>query len=154
MELETYTEPIIGNPFERSGARENSVYIGDTAFGDSGKGIVTAEFNRLFAVRFGQVYSLRVNGGANAGHDMEIDSIPFLVNQLPAAVGQENGVAIITHGMVFNPRDAVLEIARTMETFDGRMPGQLQIDDRTPLCLDTHRVLDTADGSTGGFPSG
>lgn len=149
MELEPYTKPIVDNPFERAGARKNSVYIGDTAFGDSGKGIVTAEFNRLFAVRFGRVYSLRVNGGGNAGHDMEIDGVPFLVNQLPAAVGQENAVALITRGMVFNPRDAVLEIERTIKTFGGRIPGQLQIDDRTPLCLDTHRVLDTADGSTG-----
>lgn len=149
MELEPYTKPIVDNPFERAGARKNSVYIGDTAFGDSGKGIVTAEFNRLFAVRFGRVYSLRVNGGGNAGHDMEIDGVPFLVNQLPAAVGQENAVALITRGTVFNPRDAVLEIERTIKTFGGRMPGQLQIDDRTPLCLDTHRVLDTAAGSTG-----
>lgn len=149
MESEHYTKLIVDNPFERAGARKNSVYIGDTAFGDSGKGIVAAEFNRLLVVRFGRVYSLRVNGGGNAGHDMEIDGIPFLVNQLPAAVAQENAVALITRGMVFNPRDAVLEIARTMKTFGGRMPGQLQIDNRTPLCLDTHRVLDTAVGSTG-----
>lgn len=149
MNLELYTKPVVGNPFERTGTRKNSVYIGDTAFGDSGKGIVTAEFNRLLVVKFGQVYSLRVNGGGNAGHDMEIDGVPFLANQLPTAVAQEGGVALITRGMVFNPRDAVLEIERTMKTFSGRMPGQLQIDDRTPLCLDTHRVLDTASGSTG-----
>lgn len=149
MEAEPYTKLIIDNPFERPGARKNSVYIGDTAFGDSGKGVVTAEFNRLLVVRFGQVYSLRVNGGGNAGHDMEIDGIPFLANQLPVAVAQEHAVALVTRGMVFNPRDAVLEIERTLNTFGGKMPGQLQIDDRTPLCLDTHRVLDRATGSTG-----
>lgn len=144
-----YTEQIITNPFEKPGTRKNSVYIGDTAFGDSGKGIVTAEFNRLLVVQFGKVYSMRVNGGGNAGHDMEIDGVPFLANQLPTAVAQENAVALITRGTVFNPRDGVMEIERTTRTFGGRMPGQLQIDDRTPLCLDTHRVLDTVDGSTG-----
>jgi adenylosuccinate synthase len=144
-----YTQPILENPFERSGARPNSIYIGDTAFGDSGKGIVTAEFNRMMVDKFGVVYSLRFNGGANAGHHMWIDGTEFLANQLPAAVAQEKAIALITRGVVFHPGDAVIEIERTKQTFGGEMPGELLIDANTPLCLDTHRALDIANGSTG-----
>ncbi len=144
-----YTNPIVNKPFEREGTRPNSVYVGGTLFGDEGKGAITAEINRLFIKKLGIVYSLRLNGGSNAGHEVEIDGRPFLSNQLPVAVAQEGAYAIITRGTVFNPRDAVMEIKRTEDRFGGEMPGTLWIDERTPLCLDTHRVLDSANGSTG-----
>jgi len=144
-----YTQHITANPFERPGARPNSLYVGGTWMGDEGKGVVIADFNRMFVVSHGRVVSLRTNGSANAGHHMFIDGKEFLSNQLPTAVAQENAVGIITRGMLLHPADLIMEMDRTFRTFDGRMPGDLIIDERTPLCLDTHRAMDISEGSTG-----
>lgn len=141
------TTRLTKNPFTQ-GDRPNSIYIGDMFFGDSGKGSVAAKFNRIFAEEHGTVWSFRVNGGANAGHDMYIDGINFLANQLPAAVAESRGVGVMTWGMVISPRDLVMEIERTKKTFGGEMPGRLMIDDRAPLNLDTHRAWDWRPGST------
>jgi adenylosuccinate synthase len=148
-EPDIYSKPFIDNPFLKRGKRKNSVYIGDTAFGDSGKGIVTAEFNRMFVEQFGTVYSIRFNGGANAGHHMFIDGVEFLANQLPTAVAQKGAVGIITRGEYFHPGDGRLEIERTKQAFGGEMPGSLIIDERAPLVMDTDRALDVMKGSTG-----
>lgn len=139
----------IEQALERPGSRKNSVYIGDTAFGDSGKGSVASKFNRFFVDNFGLVTSLKANGSANAGHHMVIDGVEFLANQLPSSVAQKHSLGIITRGMLLAPHDLYSEIERTKRTFWGEMPGELKIDERVPLALDTHRALDRLNGSTG-----
>lgn len=150
---DTYLQPHPFDLLTRPGARRNSSYTGDTGLGDTGKGITIAEQNGLMVVRFGRVFSIRANGGSNAGHHMWMSvngrPVEFLANQLPAGVSQKGCEAWTSRACVFNPGDALAEIARNERLFGGSMPGQYFVDERVPLSLDTHRALDINDGSTG-----
>lgn len=120
-------------------SRPNSISIEDAFFGDSGKGAVVAKLNRLLKKR-GKVYSLRYNGGANAGHETFIKGVPIVTHQLPMGVIQKDTMAIISRGMVIHPEDLLTEIRQISTCFKGHLPGKLLIDERVVLALDTHRA--------------
>lgn len=121
--------------------RPLSVSIEDAFFGDSGKGAVIAKLNRIYSKKY-QVYSLRYNGGGNAGHEAEIDGKKVVTHHLPMAVMQEDSTAIMGRGMLIHPEDLLLEIDWTKKLF-GYLPGKLLIDENAILSLDTHRGLET-----------
>lgn len=128
------------------GVRPKSASIEDAFFGDSGKGSVVAKFNHKLARREkeGKLYSLRWNGGANAGHESVFEGKRIVTHQLPMGVVQEGATAIITRGMVLHPEDLLTEINQIEQNLGGALPGTLVIDERTPLSLDTHRALEAA----------
>lgn len=121
------------------GVRPNSFCIEDAFFGDSGKGSVVAKLNYLLFQKFGIVYSLRYNGGGNAGHETYYHGKKVVTNQLPMGVIQEGATAIISRCMVIHPEELLSEMVRLRNNL-GEMPGKLLIDERTPLALDTHRA--------------
>ncbi len=121
--------------------RPQSVSIEDAFFGDSGKGAVIAKLNCIYSKKY-QVYSLRYNGGGNAGHEAEIDGKKVVTHHLPMAVMQERATAIMGRGMLIHPEDLLLEIDWTKKLF-GNLPGKLLIDENAILSLDTHRGLET-----------
>lgn len=131
--------------------RPNSLCVEDTTFGDSGKGSVVAKLNELHAQR-GPVYSLRYNGGANAGHETYVHGRPIVTHQLPTGVITENVTAIIGRSMVLHPEDLLTEINRVAANFGGELPGRLLIDSKVVLALDTHRAEERAHNfyTTGG----
>lgn len=135
----------------RNGVRTNSVSIYDTAFGDSGKGAVTAKLNRILNKEH-TLFSLSPNGGRNAGHEAEIDGRKIVTHQLPMAVVEAGATALMTRGKVLDPIDLIFEIAEMENNLGSQLPGDLIIDERVPLNLDTHRGLETALNahSTGG----
>ncbi|MBI2011661.1 adenylosuccinate synthetase [Candidatus Daviesbacteria bacterium] len=126
----------------KPGVRVNSVSVEDVFFGDSGKGRVVAEFNRLLSTKR-SLYSLRYNGGANAGHEVYVNGKQIVTHQLPMTVIQERATALMGRGMVIHPQDLVTELSQVKKIFKGKLPGKLLIDPKTPLCLDTHRALET-----------
>ncbi|MBI4033162.1 MAG: adenylosuccinate synthetase, partial [Candidatus Blackburnbacteria bacterium] len=111
-------------------------------FGDSGKGSVVARFNELLTKKHGSLLSLRWNGGANAGHETTIDGKKIITHQLPMGVVTAGATALVTRGMVLHPEDLVFEIQQIESSFGGKLPGNLVIDERTPLSLDTHRAYE------------
>ncbi|MEK7558830.1 MAG: adenylosuccinate synthetase [Patescibacteria group bacterium] len=121
--------------------RPLSVSIEDAFFGDSGKGAVIAKINRIYSKKY-KLYTLRYNGGGNAGHEAEIDGKMVVTHHLPMGVMQENSTSIIGRGMLIHPEDLLLEIEWTKKLFGG-VPGKLLIDENTILSLDTHRALET-----------
>lgn len=121
--------------------RPLSISIEEPFFGDSGKGRVTTEMNTLLKKK-GKLYSLRFNGGANAGHEVVIGGKVITMHQLPMAVVTEGAVAIISRGMLLHPDDLLMEISHTEKLFGGSMPGKLIIDHNTILALDTHRAYE------------
>lgn len=128
---------------EKTQKRPLSVSIEDAFFGDSGKGRITLEFCQLLSKK-GNLYSLRFNGGANAGHECYIHGKPIVTHQLPIGVIQEGTTALMARGMVIHPQDLLTEITTIKDQFNGSLPGTLLIDERAPLSLDTHRALETA----------
>lgn len=130
-------------PSSNSGIRPNSYSVEDAFFGDSGKGSVVAKFNEIL-MQNGRLYSLRYNGGANAGHEADINGKEIITHQLPMAVVKENATAFIARGMVLHPEDLLTEIATVQNTLGtNELPGNLIIDHNTPLALDTHRAFET-----------
>lgn len=123
------------------GKRPYSISVEDVFFGDSGKGRVVAEFNRLLSKKK-KLISVRYNGGANAGHEVHINGKQLVTHQLPMAVVEESATALMLRGMVIHPQDLVTEIDEVSAKFSGKLPGMLKIDRFTPLCLDTHRALE------------
>lgn len=122
--------------------RPNSISIEDAFFGDSGKGAVIAKFNRIFSQK-NKLYSLRYNGGGNAGHEAMIGGKMVVTHHLPMAVVQEGATAIIGRGMLIHPEDLLIEVEAVKKLFNGKLPGKLLIDERAILSLDTHRALET-----------
>lgn len=138
--------------------RPFSISVEDLFFGDSGKGAVIAKINRRMKRLSGSVFSLRYNGGSNAGHETKIDGIEVATHQLPTGVLEEGVMGIMLRGQVIHPQDLVTEI-KVVEKAFGKVPGKLKIDDNTPLALDTHRAKEAVDkcffeGTNGATGSG
>lgn len=131
------------NPLlETKNKRPLSVSIEDAFFGDSGKGRVTVEFNQMLAKK-AKLFSVRYNGGANAGHECYMDDKVIVTKQLPMAVIEDGATGIMGRGMVIHPDDFLTELAQVSSLFNNKLPGKLIIDDRAVLGLDTHRAFET-----------
>src|SRR3990170_6946116 len=92
----------------------------------------------------GRLFSLRFNGGANAGHETNIYGKKIVTHQIPMAVVKEGATAFMLRGMVVHPEDALIEIDYIKKSLGvDRLPGNLIIDRNTPLALDTHRAYET-----------
>src|SRR3989344_8493255 len=123
--------------------RPNSASVEDAFFGDSGKGAVVAKLNERLAKK-GKVFSLRANGGANAGHEADINGKKIVTHQIPMGVVKEGATAFISRGMVLHPEDVLIEIDHINKSLDTpELPGNLIIDYNTPLALDTHRAYES-----------
>ena len=132
--------------------RPNCLSVEDVFFGDSGKGSVVAKFNEILGQHNKKLVSLRFNGGGNAGHETKVYGKTVVTHQLPTGIIKENCTAIISRCMLIHPEDLLTEIAEVKKTLGGSLPGNLLIDDRVTLSLDTHRALESALNSvtTGG----
>src|SRR5581483_8464855 len=88
--LNPYSKPISSKIFSpnKRNPRPNSISIEDAYFGDSGKGAVIAKLNRIYSKKY-TLYSLRYNGGGNAGHESQIDGKLIVTHHLPMGVVQD-----------------------------------------------------------------
>lgn len=140
-----FSKSLTKNPITHPNpnARPNSLSIEDAFFGDSGKGSIIAKFNEVL-MQNGRLYSIRYNGGANAGHEADINEKKIVTHQIPMAIVKEGATAFITRGMVLNPEDGLAEIDYIKEALGvTELPGNLIIDQNTPLALGTHRAYET-----------
>lgn len=130
QDKDIFSMPFKRNPItsQASGIRQNSLSVEDAFFGDSGKGSVVAKFNEIL-MRDGKLYSMRYNGGANAGHEANINGKEIITHQLPMVVVKEGATAFITRGMVLHPEDLLTEIKTVQNTLGAsELPGSLIID--------------------------
>ncbi len=110
------------------------------AFGDEGKGRIVDELVHK-ENRKRHVILYRDNGGANAGHTIELASgkrIAF--HQLPSGVLAKNTTVILGKGMVIHPGDLLEEINQVaLES----IAAVIKVDEMAVLSLDTHRALES-----------
>lgn len=142
LSLEEDIYNVHNSAVERNGKRPNSISIEDVFFGDSGKGSVIAKYNSILANDQYPLYSLRYNGGGNAGHEAYIHGKKVVTHQLPMGVVQENAVAVISRGMLIHPEDLQSEVVMVEKSLGSQLPGNLVIDERALLGIDTHRALE------------
>lgn len=124
-------------------ARNHTVAIIGTQFGDEGKGRVVD--NRIESMlKFGAktVNVVRYQGGANAGHTIYTpDGGKIALHQLPSGILYEEAVGIMDRGMIIHPEDLKTEImdAESRETV-GDLRGKLILSPEAMLCTDLDRA--------------
>lgn len=103
-------------------------------FGDEGKGKIVdvlAEESDL-VVRF--------NGGANAGHTVQVGAEHYAFRLLPSGIIRPNVVNVIGNGVVVDPGQLVDEIDGLRKR--GHDVHNLRISDRAHLVMPWHKTLD------------
>lgn len=134
---------VSANPFINKSRRKNSVAIAGGALGDEGKGRITDELTADFLKKDHNVVHYRDNGGANAGHTVQVGTIKIALHQLGAGVLQKGCTVILGKEMVIHPEDLVIEIGEVHKAVQAKsLPAKLLIDEMAFLCLDTHRAFE------------
>ncbi len=133
------------NPFvPRKGRRPYTVAIVGGALGDEGKGRITDELTAEFLREHKKVIHYRDNGGANAGHSIQVGEMKLALHQLSSGVTQKGCHVVLGKEMVLHPQDLVLEINEVLHaTKTTKLPAKLSIDEQAFLCLDTHRAFES-----------
>lgn len=67
-----------------------------------------------------------------------------VAHQLPMGAFKERATALMSRDMLVHPGDLVKEIDMRKQEFGGDLPGNLIIDERAILGLDTHRAMEAA----------
>lgn len=132
---------MVGKEF---GSRKDSAAFAGGQFGDEGKGRLVDERVNFYA-QVKEVVVCRNNGGANAGHTIELpDGQRIALHQLPSGVFTENATLVLGKGMVIHPGDLCEEIHQVEEFSGGPIRAEIWIDQKALLSLDTHRAYEAA----------
>jgi len=105
----------------------NRVVIG-SQWGDEGKAKIV-DFLTLDADII-----VRFQGGANAGHTVKVDDKQFIFHLIPSGIMHPDKVCIVGNGVVFDPKQAILEIK------DLRTQG-IEVSNRVFIAENAHVVL-------------
>jgi len=107
-------------------------------WGDEGKGKIVD----FLAPRY-QVVA-RFQGGPNAGHTLEFDSIKHVLHQIPSGIFRSHIKNIIGNGVVLDPIVFRREAESAIEKFGIDLRANLFISKRAQLIIPTHQLLDAA----------
>src|SRR2546425_828411 len=103
-------------------------------FGDEGKGkIVDFLADRADVV-------VRFQGGANAGHTVQVGEQLYAFHLLPSGVLRKRAMNLIGNGVVIDPAQLLKEIEETRAL--GHAVENLRISDRAHVVMPYHKVID------------
>jgi adenylosuccinate synthase len=115
-------------------ARRTIVVVG-AQWGDEGKGKLVD----VLAERADWV--VRYQGGANAGHTVQIGDDTFVLHQIPSGILHPGVRCAIGNGVVLDPETLFTEIDQLVA--DGiDVEGRLYVSDRAHLVLPYHKIVD------------
>ena len=106
-------------------------------WGDEGKGKVVDVLSRDYDI------VARFQGGANAGHTLEIDGDKHILHLIPSGIFHKNKINIIGNGVVIDPYILRKEII-SLRNKKIDASGNLYLSKKAHLILPTHRLLDAA----------
>ncbi|MBU0561887.1 MAG: adenylosuccinate synthase [Bacteroidetes bacterium] len=112
-----------------------SVLVG-SQWGDEGKGKIVD----ILSDRFDIV--ARYQGGANAGHTIQIGEKQFILHLIPSGILRENKICVIGNGVVIDPQ-ALLDEIEFLEKNDIKIKGRLFISQNAHLIMPYHKLLDS-----------
>jgi len=117
-------------------SQENrTVVVVGAQWGDEGKGKLVD----VLAERADWV--VRYQGGANAGHTVDLGKDSFVLHQIPSGILHEGVRCAIGNGVVLDPETLFTEIDELVR--DGiDVEGRLYVSDRAHLVLPYHKLLD------------
>jgi adenylosuccinate synthase len=124
--------------------RKNSFAFCGGAYGDEGKGRIVDEYVHTYSKK-NNVIVYRDNGGANAGHTIELSNgkrVAF--HQLPSGIFNKKAVVVLGKGMVIHPADLVSELLSIRSIGKTKGIARIMIDEMATVSLDTHRAYESA----------
>ena len=116
-----------------------SVIVIGSQWGDEGKGKAIDVFSAEAD------YVVRYQGGANAGHTLNINGKTRVLHLIPSGIFHKNSVCVICSGVALDIKTLVSEIT-TIKKIGSYLnsPSRLLISDSATLLLDYHKILDHA----------
>ena len=106
-------------------------------WGDEGKGKIVDVLTKNYDI------IARFQGGPNAGHTLEFDSIKHVLHTIPSGIFHENSMNLIGNGVVIDPVIFQKEI-ENLKPFNIDFKSKLCISRKAHLILPTHRLVDAA----------
>ncbi|MHB8904669.1 MAG: adenylosuccinate synthase [Melioribacteraceae bacterium] len=116
-----------------------TVIVG-SQWGDEGKGKIVD----ILSERYDLV--VRYQGGANAGHTVEIGDKKFILHLIPSGILRENVLCVIGNGVVIDPK-ALLDEISLLEGMGINIKGRLFISHNAHLIMPYHKLLDSLNES-------
>lgn len=112
-----------------------SIIVG-SQWGDEGKGkIVDLLSSKVDIVA-------RYQGGANAGHTIQIGDKQYIFHLIPSGILHENVICVIGNGVVIEPQ-ALLDEIKMLEDNNINIKGRLFISHNAHLIMPYHKLLDS-----------
>ncbi len=113
-----------------------SVIIGGQ-WGDEGKGkivdLLGADYNVV----------VRYQGGANAGHTVEIGDKKYVLHLIPSGILRDNVISVIGNGVVIEPA-ALIDELHTLNDLGISTNNRLKISKNAHVIMPYHKILDAA----------
>ena len=116
-----------------------TVLVG-SQWGDEGKGKVVDILSENYEI------VARYQGGANAGHTIEIGDKKFILHLIPSGILRENVICVIGNGVVIDPK-ALLEEIEFLEGHGFNCEGRLFISHNAHLIMPYHKLIDSLNES-------
>ncbi|MEI7812206.1 MAG: adenylosuccinate synthase [Ignavibacteria bacterium] len=116
-----------------------SILVG-SQWGDEGKGKVVDILSEKFDV------VARYQGGANAGHTVEIGDKKYILHLIPSGILREDVVCVIGNGVVIDPK-AFLDEIDLLEKNNIKVTDRLFISHNAHLIMPYHKLLDSLNES-------
>lgn len=116
-----------------------SVVVG-SQWGDEGKGKIVDILSENYEI------VVRYQGGANAGHTVEIDKKKFVLHLVPSGILREKVICVIGNGVVIDPK-ALLDEIKQLESVGINIKGRLFISHNAHLIMPYHKLIDSINES-------
>jgi adenylosuccinate synthase len=112
-----------------------TVLVG-SQWGDEGKGKIVDLLSDQYHI------VARYQGGANAGHTVEIGDKKYILHLIPSGILREDVICVIGNGVVIDPV-ALIEEIELLEKNGIKVAGRLFISHNAHLIMPYHKLLDS-----------
>jgi adenylosuccinate synthase len=112
-----------------------AVIVG-SQWGDEGKGKIVDLLSKRYDI------VVRYQGGANAGHTVQVGDKQFILHLIPSGILWENVKCVIGNGVVIDPK-ALLDEIKFLENLGINIKGRLFISQNAHLIMPYHKLLDS-----------
>jgi adenylosuccinate synthase len=116
-----------------------SILVG-SQWGDEGKGKIVDILSSKYQI------VVRYQGGANAGHTIEIGDKKFVLHLIPSGILREGVICVIGNGVVIDPQ-ALLDEIKFLESQGIETKDRLFISHNAHLIMPYHKLLDKIEES-------
>ncbi|MEX2212553.1 MAG: adenylosuccinate synthase [Phycisphaeraceae bacterium] len=130
----TAPENTAADPLDQLKLKGHCIVAG-LQWGDEGKGKIVD----LLARRYDVV--VRYNGGANAGHSVQVGSVRFALHLIPSGILYPDKINVIGNGVVVDPAKVIEEITGLAKR-GVKITSNLRISDRAHVVFPYHKTQD------------